>query len=360
MSTPARNSDRERVGTPEIGAPPSALPDPGSNMGAFAGVCRILAFFLLVAGVALSINFTINSGFRKIRTSQPGVFNRLMAGEINADIVISGSSRAVVHFDPRIIQSATGLSAYNIGKNGSQIDLQLAVLKSYLSHNTKPRLIIHSLDPYSFKTSREIYDVAQYIPYLQDQNIYEAVSSIYRDAWKWRMLPLYGYLVEDTRLTWLTGLRACFGYQPKEDHFLGHTPRHTAWTDDFATFKKHSPRGVAFEIETAGIQAVVEIVALCRTNNVPLVFVFSPEYVEMQQMETNRAEIFSKFGEICAQGDVSLWDYSQNPISQRQENFYNSQHLNATGASAFTTDLAQKLVASGLLSRNSTEVQPKR
>jgi len=97
--------------------------------------------------------------------------------------------------------------------------------RPYLAHNTQPRLVVHNLDLFSFLTSHEIYDPAQYLPYLDQEAIYAGVRRVYPEAWKWKYLPLYGYLVEDMRFTWILGLKGFVGYQPKEDHFLGFLPR---------------------------------------------------------------------------------------------------------------------------------------
>ena len=64
--------------------------------------------------------------------SKFGALNQVMAGQVNTDINISGSSRALSHYDPRVIQDLTGMSAYKNGMNASQIDLELTILKCLL------------------------------------------------------------------------------------------------------------------------------------------------------------------------------------------------------------------------------------
>src|SRR5436190_23548407 len=118
------------------------------------GVRRLAFFFFALAIMAVCLNAAFTRGFRNIKTSEFGISNRVMSGTINAQIVISGSSRAFVHYDPRIIQSITGETAFNLGQNGVQTDLQLAFLKTYLRHNTRPDLIIHNLDPQSLTLAR--------------------------------------------------------------------------------------------------------------------------------------------------------------------------------------------------------------
>jgi hypothetical protein len=267
-----------------------------------------------------------------------------MGGKVNAEIVISGSSRALTHYESEIIEKITGFSTFNIGRNGAQTDMQLAYLKAYLNNNAKPKLIIHNLDLFSFQTSKEIFDPAQYIPYLDQAPIYDAIRRIYPDAWKWKYLPLYGYVAEDMRFSWLQGLKALFGSNPREDQIQGFQPRFTSWTGDFEKFRASNPDGVVTTMQEEGVRCIEELIELCRQHSIKVLFVYSPEYHEIQAMERNRPGIFEKLGEICRKFNVPLWDYSDSPISQERRYFYNSQHLNADGARAFSRELAQRLI----------------
>lgn len=302
------------------------------------GLIRILLFFGLFVGLLYAADFAITTGLRKVETSGFGVAIRIVNGEINAEIVISGSSRAQTHYHPRIIEQATGLSTFNIGRNGSQTDLQLAVLKTYLQHNRKPKLVIHNLDSFSFVTSKEIYDPAQYIPYLSVAPIYAAVKKVYPEAWKWKYFPLYAYVVTDMRFSWLTGLKRLIGINPQEDHINGFTPRDTQWTGDYM-------QGVSFEIEPQGIQDLLGIVELCHSLGIPLIFAYSPVYYEMQQLERNRSEVFSVFHRTREDYGVPVWDFSSFESSKNRRLFYNSQHLNAEGAARFSEEIAARLKA---------------
>lgn len=310
---------------------------------------RWFLFFILLLAITVGLHLAITIGLRRVRNSSFGETNRLINGDINAQIVISGSSRALVHYDPRIIARSTGLTSYNIGRNGSQTDLQLAVIKTYLQHNAKPRLLVHNLDLYAAVTSREIYDPTQYVPYLGEDAIYQGVARIYSDAWKWKYIPLYGYIVPDTRLTWLSGLGRLVGIEPRQDHIDGFVPRDLAWTGAFDAFRKNHPHGFRTPVEPRGLQDLEEIILLCSEQRIPLVFVYSPEYFEIQPFESNRGIIFGIFRRLCTQYKVPFWDYSDSTISLHREYFYNSQHLNATGASLFSSDFGVRLKESGLV-----------
>lgn len=309
---------------------------------------RVGAFFVFLALIIFCVHYLIQFGMRSIKTGEFGVTNQIVTGSINAEIVISGSSRALNHYDPRIIQEITGFSSFNIGRNGSQTDMQVAILKTYLQHNKVPKLVIHNLDSFSFVITREIYDPAQYLPYLNEKPIYAAVAKITPHAWKWRRLPLYGYAVEDMRFTWLLGLRQLMGLHPKDDQFLGYQPRYTAWSGDFEEFRRSNPSGVRFEIEADGVRDLEEIAIVCRRHHIPLLLVYSPVYFEMREIEANRNEITAKFQEVANSYSVPIWDYSESPICRDRAHFYNSQHLNAGGAALFSRDLAERLSQGGI------------
>ncbi len=315
-----------------------------ARRGSWKGLSRIALFFSLIVGLIFGVNSIVNAGLRRIKTSEFGVSNRIVNGEINADIIISGSSRAVSHYDPRIIEPVVGHSVFNLGRNGSQTDMQLAVLKTYLRHNTKPKLVIHNLDAFSFVTTREVYDPAQYMPYLSEPDLYAALQKIDGSVWwKSKYLPLYGYAAEDMRFTWITGLHGIFGWSPREDSFLGFTPRTGQWTEDFEKYKEANPDGVNFAVEPAGVRIMEELARLCHDSDIRLVFVYSPEFRQMQSLTKNRAEIFDQFRKVAAPYNVPIWDFSDWKYSSDQEYFRNSQHLNAVGAELFSKDFAEKL-----------------
>jgi hypothetical protein len=308
-----------------------------------AALRRLLCFAALLLVLAIAMHLVITSGFKRLKTSAFGATNRIMRGAVNADIVVTGSSRALVQYDPRILEQATGRSAFNLGRNGSQTDMQVAFFKAYLHHNRKPALVVHNLDAFAFVTTRAIFDPVQYMPYLSDPALYEASRKIRPETWRSRYLPLYGYVVEDTNLTWLRGVGGFLGWSPKEDYFLGFNPRPAQWTGDFERFRSAHPDGISFPIEDAGVHDLEDLMLTCKQEHIPLILVYAPEYQPMQGMTRNRQEIFARFHQLASQHDVPLWDYSSWSHNGDKALFYNSQHLNAEGAQLFSQDLASRV-----------------
>jgi hypothetical protein len=315
----------------------------GRELKPWTAVRHLVYFAGLIVVLAFLMNAIITNGLRRERTSEFGVWNQVMDGRVNAQVVITGSSRAELEYDPRAIEAATGRSSFNLGRNGTQTDMQVAFFKAYLAHNHKPEIVLHNLDAFSFVTSREVFDPGQYVPYLYEPALYDALRKIDPGIWKSRYIPLHGYVVEDMNLTWIHGLTRFFGWSPREDYFLGFNPRHTSWTNEFESFKAANPNGVRFAIEPAGIQDLEELVRVCKQNGIQLIFVYAPEYGEMQALTANRAEIFAQFHEMAKRYDIPLWDYSDWKYNFDRDFFYNSQHLNATGSAVFSADLANRL-----------------
>lgn len=337
----------------------AAMPQARDRWAAFAGLKRVVAFFCLCVVAIFAVHCAVTAGLRRIETSNFGVFNRIMSGRINSEILITGSSRALTHYDARVIERATGRSAFNIGINGSQTDMQVAVLKTYLEHNRKPRLLVHNLDSFTFEMSHGgVYFPALYLPYLDEEPVYRALTAIDGDVWWSRYVPLYGYVVEDMNFAWVQGLGGLLGWNPREDRFAGFQPRHTQWTGDFEAFKRNNPDGVRFPVEPAGVAVFEDMLRLCRDRGIPVLLVYSPVYSEMQALERNRDEVFARFRSLADQYGATLWDYSQLPMSSDRAYFYNSQHLNAEGAARFTGGLAAALARLPLLASTPAQPQP--
>ena len=313
------------------------------------GLLRIVAFFIVGYVAAVSADKLIKQILRKAHTGEYGVWNEIVAGEINAPILISGSSRALSHYDPRIFEEKLGMDSYNIALNASRIDLQLARLKVYLAHNSPPKLLIHNLDTHSLALSRDLYDPGQFMPYLGEKELYKALLAIEPRAKKWKNIPLYGYAVEDIRYSWFYHCLEVIGVGNRARRIDGFEPRDQSWDTSFDTFRSRNPDGVMIDFEPEGVKAQKDFIALCQKEGIQIVLVYSPEYFEMVPLAKNRETIFASFMQLSSDAGIPLIDYSDSEIGKTTDNFQNSQHLNAIGSEVFSHDLVVKLISLGIV-----------
>lgn len=308
---------------------------------------RLAAFALFTTLVAALVHSAIRHGLRRVDTGGFGSSNRIVQGRASAELVITGSSRALVHYDPRVLTAATGLSALNLGRNGSHTGLQLAVLRTHLRHNPAPRLVVHNLDLHSLASPTEIHDPGQYLPYLDEPAIYAEIHAVHPGAWAWRHVPLYGHAVADPRLHWLEGLGRLAGLKRPESLIAGFEPRPWSWTGEFDRFAAKASAGYEVGRDDRGRGQLAALLQLCRDNGIDLLLVFSPEYAAVRPLQLNRASILAEMSALAASAHVPLWDFSDSAICSDRRLFYNSQHLNAAGAEAFSRELARRLVSAG-------------
>lgn len=71
---------------------------------------------------------------------------------VDEDVVIFGSSRAVRHYDPLIIEDSLKLSAFNVGKLGNTLLYSDAVFEQILSYH-RPKMVILDVSPIEFARS---------------------------------------------------------------------------------------------------------------------------------------------------------------------------------------------------------------
>ena len=81
----------------------------------------------------------------------------------------------------------------------------------------------------------------------------------------------------------------------------------------------------------------------CKRDNIKLIFVYTPEYIEGQKFVANRTSIFKTFSKYSKKYEIPFYDYSKDSLCLDKKYFYNSNHLNKTGAEIFTNKLIDTL-----------------
>jgi hypothetical protein len=302
---------------------------------------NVCLFVLIGVCVAVCLQECLLRGLRRYKRGNVGIVNKMMHGDIAAGVLISGSSRACFHYDPRAIAETAGLTVYNCGRNGTRLDEQLGFLKIYLTRNALPAYVIQNLDVMSLRESNEITDPKQYIGWLGVEEIYRPLRDrkVYFLAYRW--FPLLGLVRTGSMETALLGLFA--PYAGAGDEFDGYRPQELAWNSDFEKFKARNEAGVRWDVSSRMVAALSELIETCRRRGIRIILVFSPEYFESQKYIMSRDEIFAAFTRIAERYAVPFWDYSADPMCYEQRLFYNSQHMNATGAALFSRSLGQRI-----------------
>lgn len=293
-------------------------------------------FFIILIITIISvaaIDFAIGKAGRYLTQNAKGgdtfrheYINRAMRDSI----LIFGSSRAIHHYDPRIIEQKTGVSAYNCGTDGCGILLSYMQLSNILA-NYKPKAVI--LDFYGLYDYMPEADYAKYLgwerPYYGRGN--EAVDSVFHAvnaAEKWKMLSS-AYRYNSKFLQVISD-----NVKPLQQDIKGFRPEHGTLNAEFT-----SPAPwIKSEPDPLKLEYIRRFAEKCRDNGVKLIIAVSPYYFKNDdiQIPAQVMQIFKTYGAI-------VLDHSADPefVGQRKF-FYDTNHLNSEGASRYTEKLLEE------------------
>lgn len=211
-----------------------------------------------------------------------------------------------------------------------------------VANNTKPKLIILSLDMLSLQHKYEKYNLDQFLPYLLNNKIIEAQLSPYH--WFRHadfQLPFLRYLGKSESL--LTVLKKIRKVSSDESYRTrGYRGMDMVWTQDFEKQKAlhNHARG---QINQEAFDLFRRFVGSCTQDGIPVVMVYSPEHIEGQKYITNRDSIILVYKNVAKQFQLPFLDYSDNSICREKHFFYNTMHLNTAGSKRFSAILAHDL-----------------
>lgn len=265
-----------------------------------------------------------------------------------ASIFIFGSSHALRHYVPEVIEKEISLSCYNAGVLGQQILFQSA-LQTIVLERTTPVLIILDIDPNCLFEAQEQYDrLADFYPYYHKYpKILARVINKRSGLEKYFLLSkLYQYnstIVHVIRY-WLAPQKDWNGYRP----LFGEIPL-SAYA---AQNKQESPLSSKTKknlLDKNFVEAFEHFITNAKIKNVRLVFIVSPN-VTHSDISNNAS--FNKIKSFADRYDIPLFEFLDHPsFIGHYSLFADFGHLNDTGAKIFSKLVAKKIRNENLLSK---------
>ena len=299
--------------------------------------------FILIS-FCFAAQYIIDSGLSGYNDDLFADWNNIFKGRLNTDVIILGSSRAFVHFNPRIIDEITGLSSYNLAVDGGTAISQKTKLDAFLDFNPPPKIIIQNVDIFLLYKEKYVYQKEQFLPYLNKTSIHSNLQKIDNAIWLERIIPLIKY--RGFRYHVVLGFAAFFdlAQKPQTFKYKGYQGIELDWNNDFENFKaKNKILRYSDESLTFGYDHVEQLIDECKEKKIDIVLVQSPLYFELQNIMPQKDSITNKFSEIAQKKGINFWDYFDDSLCFDQKYFYNSTHLNLQGSEIFSNRFAQKL-----------------
>lgn len=306
-------------------------------------ILHILLFCLLPLPVLFLLATVVDKGLKKSRHYYYAEWNDIFNGQVNADMIISGSSRAWVQISPRILDSCLHVNSYNFGMDGAAFNIQYERIKLYLKHNKKPKYIIQEVGCTSTLINlNQLPNPWQFLPYISDTSILAITqSSNMPYSLAERYFPLFKYnnnfpLIKE-------GILSYYGKGVQSIKYKGYEPMDKVWDSSFYVFKTAYPKGKAFPLSATAVAQFREFLAYCKVNSIKVFMVYPPAFIESVYMITNRDEIMGMYSQFSKEFNVPLLNYMYDSMNYDRSNFYNSMHLNRHGSEKFTLKLAHDL-----------------
>lgn len=302
-----------------------------------------LVFILVLLIVFSILDLLVSAGLRRSGHDDFAEWEDIVRGQVDADLVVQGSSRAFVHVSPAIVDTLMDLKSYNLGMDGYNFFMQRCRWDMYRKFNRKPKYVVQIVGNYTLDKRSDLYEYQQFFPYLHDPVIRKGTRHYEGLNFADYFIPFMRYFSQSDYVA--LGLRSLLKQGPRSSRkYKGYLGRDRVWDGTFDEFKKTYPDGFILNFNPEIVDLFDTWLAECRAEGVVVFLVYAPEYIEVQSMMRNRDEMIALYQGLSGKHGFTLLDYSGHPISHEKEYFYNSQHLNRRGAERFTTDMVHRIM----------------
>lgn len=301
-----------------------------------------IAIYLVAAYLtAFGLDAMISHGLANSAGHPHQAWREMRSGDYPADILIMGTSRALEHYDPLIIDSITGKQSYNLGMGGYGINVQLMKYRYYCHYNPRPKYLIYDVDQLllTIDTAVHQHQSEQFLPLFYDGAIRKDLMGV-GYSWIDAYVPMeryWGYQIHSKR-----GILECVNLKHYCDYpsFKGHVPDPDPWDFSRSHFADSIPSDVSEEAKMIFINFVQE----CGKSGVQMIFVTSPVYYRYEEMSVDWNRYIAWYDSIAQANDIPYLNYMDYLICRDSTMFNAGVHLTPDGAKIWSEMLSNDLI----------------
>lgn len=304
-------------------------------------IINILLFILPIILSGYFLDKIISFYLRKsnlFAQREYSTWNDVLDGKLEAEIYVYGSSRAWVHINPQILKDSLDCSVYNLGIDGQTFNMQYLRHSLALKYNAKPKTIIHSLDIHTLVRGN-LHNKDQFLPYmLLNDTFYKHMSKYEGYSYFDYKVPLIRYYGNFQSLKTVLKM-IVLPQRNLVERVKGYKGQNISWNTDFDKAKK-TIKKYRVEPDSLTLRLFEKYLKDCKEQNIEVVLVYSPYYIEGQQFIENQQQIISIYHELAKKYEVAFYNFINDEICYKKDYFYNASHLNIKGSELFTKKLS--------------------
>lgn len=305
-------------------------------------VFKLLSISAVLLLLLYGMDYLIQEGLKTSNYREVSKWNEVISGGIDADILIVGSSRALVHYDCELIEAATGKKCYNLGFDGTLYEHQQLILDLYLKNNKAPESLVWNVDFHSFEHSEESYGFEQLIPYQDQLEIKLLLQANEVTNPFLYQIPVLRYSFNPKMK--MVGLSNFFElYAARPPLVKGYSKSDKFWDGEFDRFKAANIEGISYQVEEQLFTQFSDELNDFKHEGISIVLVICPIYQDAKKLLRNTAQFTNRIRDLSQVAGFTFLDYSEDSINYSKDNFYNGSHLNSQGSKLFTRKISQFL-----------------
>jgi hypothetical protein len=310
---------------------------------------KFIKTILLILSILLIVNAVLDCVFtrilRRTQTYPYKEWNCIIQDSINANLLIMGSSRAVVQYDPRIIDSFLCVNAYNLGLYGCHVERQIVKYKVYHHYQKKETSFILFNFDFWGNWQKSEFQREQYFPYLVNPYIRGLLIEQEHFGIGELFVPMYRYYGQGI-LTLVESFSDNYYGFNKECWYKGYYYGMPSKWEGLDIAKTDTIR---FNPLSDVVNNFDNFLSDLQKDSVMIIFVSSPIYSGITAKTVNLSEFYDFRNYFSEKYDIPVLDYISDTLCSDTAYFYNATHLNKTGAELFTTKLCHDLESLGII-----------
>lgn len=256
----------------------------------------------------------------------------LYANNINADLLIFGSSRAQKSFNPKIIEDSLSISCYNLGLINARMQIDYLRLLEYLRVcSKKPKYVTLEIDFFTFGMQQSLSNHWQLFPYmLYNNNHYHCTNFMTGFSYIDYFVPLVRYSGYSSTIIKNSILE-------DKQFYKGFIPIDTYMTKDIVEQQKSFWKE-EIQADSIKINYLYEFINTCKSYGIKLNFVFIPQFQDVEKGLIGCDSITNFIKKIATLNNIPFGDFSIPYFNNDTIYFYDMRHLNSRGANKFTSE----------------------
>lgn len=248
------------------------------------------------------------------------------ARECQDDMLIFGSSRAMRHYNPKILSDSLNLSCFNCGRDGMGVFYHYGRWLIIKRHHL-PKVIVYELGYNDYEVEASNMNISRYLAELKPYARYTEVRDFITELEPMEQVKLQsGLYRNNSKLIQL--VRGCL---VKKKMGKGYEPANGIIHRFFTNSREK-------EVDFVKVHYLEEFIKSAQENNVKFVFMISPLY-------NPNAEVgCQEVAELVRKYHVPFFDNSHLILFENKDSLFKDiNHLNKEGSTVYSELVAHQL-----------------